>query len=132
MIRMLLTTSALLFASACADGVAPAAPSSATGAETGSQTTARSGQTGETAPYVIEGDVVKVNNRICAVSRSPMGDETLGQHVSRVRYDGPDSRFAGKTLEFNQCCPMCLDRFPQIWAERRDEIMRYHGLVAEG
>lgn len=85
-------------------------------------------QEGEKAPYRIEGDVVKVNNRLCAVSHSPMAENTLGQFVSRVKYDGPDQRFAGKTLEFNQCCGMCIEKFPSLWAANRDGVMKFHGL----
>lgn len=83
----------------------------------------------EMAPFAVEGDVVRVNNSICAVSRSAMAPETLGQFVSRVEYRGGDPRFRGKVFEFNQCCGGCVQRFPQMWAERADEILAYHGVA---
>lgn len=83
---------------------------------------------GEKAPFQIQGDVVKVNNRLCAVSHSLMAENTLGQFVSRVKYDGPDARFQGKTLEFNQCCGMCIEKFPSLWAQNREGILAFHGL----
>jgi len=83
---------------------------------------------GEQARFRVEGHVVHVNNELCAVSRGHMGADTLGQFVSEVRYEGGDSRFAGKTLRFNQCCGGCVARFPKMWAERADEIMAFHGL----
>ena len=86
---------------------------------------------GELAPYRIEGDVVYVNNRICAVSHSPLREGQLDRYQSRVVYDGPDPRFRGKTLVFNQCCPMCIQTFPELWRQHRDRIMRYHGLIVD-
>lgn len=87
--------------------------------------------TGETARYEIKGDTVIVNNHICAFSRSPMAKETLGTYTSKVVYKGNDPRFAkfkNKTLVFNQCCTMCLDKFPGEWKKNPEEIMTYHGL----
>lgn len=83
---------------------------------------------GERAPVVVEGDVVHVNNRLCGVSRSPMGEATLGQFVSRVQYTGSDPRYRGRTFTFNQCCGGCLQKFPELWAERADEILAFHGV----
>lgn len=83
---------------------------------------------GERAPFEVQGDVVKVNNRLCAVSHSPMAENTLGQFVSRVKYEGSNPKFAGKSLEFNQCCGMCIEKFPSMWAQNRDVIMKFHGL----
>jgi len=82
----------------------------------------------ERSPVTVEGDVVHVNNSICAVSRSQMAPETLGQFVSRVEYQGEDPRFRGRVFEFNQCCGGCVERFPSMWAERADEILAYHGV----
>ncbi len=86
---------------------------------------------GERAAFVVEGDLVKVNNTHCGVTRSPMGPETLGRFTTRVAYEGADPRFRGKTFEFNQCCGMCIEKFPQIWAERADEILAYHGVAQQ-
>jgi hypothetical protein len=83
---------------------------------------------GEKAPFVVEGDVVHVNNHLCGVSRSAMGPETLGRFVSRVVYQGADPRFQGKTFEFNQCCGGCLAKFPELWAQHADEILAFHGV----
>lgn len=83
---------------------------------------------GERSPFEVQGDVVKVNNRLCAVSHSPMAENTLGQFVSRVKYEGSNPKFAGKSLEFNQCCGMCIEKFPSMWAQNRDGIMKFHGL----
>ncbi len=87
-------------------------------------------EAGEKAPYRIEGDVVYVNNRLCAVSHSPLNPHKLSQFVSRVKYDGPAKDFRGKTLVFNQCCDMCIGKFPSMWTQERDTIMRFHGLTA--
>lgn len=84
---------------------------------------------GERAPYHIDGDRVLVNNRICAVSRTPMPVDSLGTYVSEVEYDGPIEQFRGKRLVFNQCCEMCVKSFPAQWASGRDEIMKFHGLI---
>lgn len=82
----------------------------------------------ERAPVAVDGNVVHVNNTICAVSRSEMAPEALGQFVSRVEYTGDDPRFRGRVFEFNQCCGGCVERFPSMWAERADEILAYHGV----
>ena len=79
--------------------------------------------------YEIAGDVVHVNNRQCAVTGSQLAEKDLGRFESRVIYDGPIERFKGKTLVFNQCCPMCIASFPKMWAEERDAIMRKFGLA---
>jgi hypothetical protein len=98
-------------------------------AVTASATSGGINQPAELAPYEIQGDVVLVNNRICAMSLSPMQEAQLGTHVTRVVYEGPLEKFHGKTLVFNQCCPMCVTEFPKKWAEERDQIMLYHGLT---
>ena len=90
--------------------------------------TAPAGKQGERAPFEIVGDVVHVNNTLCGVSRTPMGPETLGKFVSRVDYSGDDPRFKGKSLEFNQCCAMCLEKFPQLYAQDPAAVMAFHGL----
>ena len=79
--------------------------------------------------YEIVGEVVHVNNRQCAVTGSELADKDLGRFESRVVYDGPIARFKGKTLVFNQCCPMCIASFPKKWAAERDEIMQNFGLT---
>ena len=79
--------------------------------------------------YEVVGDVVYVNNRQCAVTGSQLAEKDLGRFESRVTYDGPIERFKGKTLVFNQCCPMCIASFPKKWAAERDEIMRKFGLM---
>lgn len=87
--------------------------------------------TGETAQYEIKGDTVLVNNHICAYSKSPMAKETLGTYTSKVVYKGNNPKFAqfkNKTLVFNQCCTMCLDKFPDEWKKNPEAIMTYHGL----
>ena len=87
--------------------------------------------TGETAHYEIKGDTVMVNNHICAYSKSPMAKETLGTYTSKVVYKGNNpkfTKFKDKTLVFNQCCTMCLDKFPGEWKKNPEEIMTYHGL----
>lgn len=84
---------------------------------------------GERAPWRIDGDRVLVNNRVCAVSRTPMPEAGLGTYVSEVAYEGPIQVFRGKRMVFNQCCGMCVESFPTLWAAKRDEIMKFHGLV---
>ncbi len=82
--------------------------------------------------YTIDGDVVHVNNRKCAMSGSPLAENNLEEFQSRVQYDGPVEEFKGKTLVFNQCCNMCIKNFPGKWATERDAIMQEHGLVPPG
>lgn len=84
---------------------------------------------GEQAPYRVEGDTVFVNNRICAVSHSPLDPHNLDRFVSRVKYNGPIAKFKGKTLLFNQCCEMCIQNFPSLWKSERDAVLRFHGLT---
>jgi len=74
-------------------------------------------------------DVYYVNNRQCAMSDSPIAEQDMGRFESRVVYDGPIKRYQGKTLVFNQCCPMCITSFPKKWAEERDQIMAKFGLA---
>lgn len=84
--------------------------------------------TGEVADYRVDGETVYVGNRLCAVSRSPLDPSTLGQFTSTVTYEGSDPRFVGKELVFNQCCEMCIERFPAMWAQDAEAILRFHGL----
>lgn len=112
----------LTLALACA-GPVPATPPSATPA------TVASAVRGETAHWTVEGAEVHVNNRLCAVSHSPLDAAKLGAYPSRVAYEGNDPRFVGKTLVFNQCCEMCVERFPKMWAKDPDAILRFHGLL---
>lgn len=123
----LLIAAAALFATACNRDAAPAAQQPVAVAVV-VPAPPPDPQKGEKAPFEIQGDVVKVNNRLCAVSHSVMAENTLGQFVSRVKYDGPDARFSGKTFEFNQCCGMCIEKFPSLWAQNRDGILAFHGL----
>ncbi len=83
---------------------------------------------GEQARFEVDGDTVRVNNTLCASSRSAMDPSTLGQFVSRVQYAGNDPRFQGRTFEFNQCCGGCIARFPQQWAQNADAILAFHGV----
>lgn len=85
----------------------------------------------ELAPAKLASGIVKVNNEICAVSRSRMAPDTLGRHVSRVPYRGADPRFQGTVFEFNQCCGGCVEKFPSMFAARPDEILAYHGVSLE-
>ena len=87
------------------------------------------GEVGEKAPFMVKGNTVYVNNRICAFSGTWMREDTLDSFISTVTYDGPDPRFAGKTLIFNQCCSGCIGAFPAKWVAERDRIMHFHGLT---
>ncbi len=108
----------------------PAPAPSASALRAGSAAPVRDvGEPAEMARYEVQGDTVMVNNTICAYSRSPIGTELLGQYQSRVRYEGPIAAFRGKTLVFNQCCPMCVDAFGEKWEAERDQIMKFHGLI---
>lgn len=86
---------------------------------------------GEKADYVVDGETVYINNRLCAVSHSRLDPQNLDEYTSRVRYDGPFEAFKGKTLVFNQCCDMCIKKFPNMWRESRDEILKYHGILPQ-
>lgn len=84
---------------------------------------------GERAIPEIDGDLIKVNNLLCAVSRTPMGQETLGKFTGRVVYAGNNPKYRGKTFEFNYCCAMCQQMFPQKFAKDPDGVLRFHGLL---
>lgn len=84
---------------------------------------------GEKVTPTIEGNLIKVNNRLCAVSRTPMDEKTLGMFTGQVAYKGTDPRFQGKIFEFNYCCEMCQNMFPQKFKKDPDSILRYHGLL---
>ncbi len=83
---------------------------------------------GEKAIPTIEGNLIKVNNRLCAVSRGPMDEKGLGLFKGQVAYEGNDSRYKGKTFEFNYCCAMCQNMFPKQFQKDPDSILRFHGL----
>ncbi|NOY27231.1 MAG: hypothetical protein GXP62_15285 [Oligoflexia bacterium] len=115
------------------DAAATPAPASASAPAP----TAQSGRTltstaksadGEVAQYEIVGDTVYVHNHLCAVSHSPLADDKLDKFVSTVTYQGDDPRFKGKQMVFNQCCNMCIKRFPAMWAEDPNSILAFHGL----
>jgi len=84
---------------------------------------------GERAVPEIDGDLIKVNNVLCAVSRTPMSQETLGKFTGRVVYAGNNPKYRGKTFEFNYCCAMCQQMFPQKFAKDPDGVLRFHGLL---
>ncbi len=84
---------------------------------------------GEHAPYVIDDEMVYVNNQLCAVSHSALLKHEVGKYSSRVEYDGDYPLFKGKTLIFNQCCEKCVNAFPEKWKRERDHVLRYHGLI---
>lgn len=84
---------------------------------------------GERAIPEIDGGLIKVNNVLCAVSRTPMGQETLGKFTGRVVYAGNNPKYRGKTFEFNYCCAMCQQMFPQKFAKDPDGVLRFHGLL---
>jgi len=83
---------------------------------------------GEKSPFEIKGDIVQVNNQYCAASHSWMKKEDLGKWTNTVEYKGSNPKFKGKKLVFNQCCGMCLERFPPMWEKDQDGIMKFHGL----
>jgi hypothetical protein len=86
---------------------------------------------GENAKYEVKGDKVKVNNQLCASSRSKMEGSTLGLFQSDVKYMGEDplySKYKGKTLTFNQCCEGCVEEFKGQWKKDPEGIMKFHGL----
>ncbi len=83
---------------------------------------------GEKAPYKIKGDTVIVNNQICAVSGSSMKKEDLEKWTNIVIYNGNNKKFNGKKLVFNQCCEGCVQKFPPMWQEKSEEIVKFHGL----
>jgi hypothetical protein len=84
--------------------------------------------TGEKAPYVIQGDTVNVNNQYCAATHSLMDKKGLGEWTNTVEYKGTNPKFKGKKLVFNQCCGMCIQRFPGMWEKEQEKIMKFHGL----
>ncbi len=77
---------------------------------------------GEEASIAIEGNLVKVNNKLCAVSRTPMSEESLGKFTGRVTYYGANQKFHGKIFEFNYCCAMCQKSFPKMFLVHSDRI----------
>ncbi len=83
---------------------------------------------GEIATPSFEGDLIKVNNRLCAVSRTPMDEKTLGAFKGQVAYEGTNPKYQGKIFEFNYCCGMCQKTFPDRFKRNPDEILSFHGL----
>ncbi len=83
---------------------------------------------GEKVTPTLEGNLIKVNNKLCAVSRGPMDEKSLGSFKGQVAYEGNDSRYKGKTFEFNYCCGMCQNMFPSQFKKDPDSILRFHGL----
>lgn len=84
---------------------------------------------GEKAIPTVKGDLIKVNNKLCAVSRGPMDEKTLGTFKGQVAYEGSNPKFQGKTFEFNYCCGMCQKSFPDKFKMNPDEILYFHGLL---
>ncbi len=84
---------------------------------------------GEKAIPTVEGNLIKVNNKLCAVSRGLMAEETLGTFTGQVAYEGSNPRYQGKTFEFNYCCGMCQNMFPEKFKKDPDGILRFHGLI---
>lgn len=86
-------------------------------------------QPGEVVTPNIEGNVIKVNNQLCAVSRTLMDQETIGKFTGQVAYGGSNPKYKGKVFEFNYCCPMCQQKFPILFSKDPDSILRFHGLM---
>ncbi len=84
---------------------------------------------GEKAIPKVEGNLIKVNNELCAVSRTPMDKKTLGKFTGRVVYAGDNPKYQGKIFEFNYCCAMCQQMFPKQFAKDPDGILSFHGLL---
>lgn len=84
---------------------------------------------GEVVTPTIEGNLIKVNNKLCAVSRGPMDEKTLGTFKGQVAYEGTNPKYQGKTFEFNYCCGMCQNMFPQKFKKDPDGILKFHGLL---
>lgn len=89
----------------------------------------RFSQPGEVVTPTTEGNVIKVNNSLCAVSRTPMDQETIGKFTGKVAYEGNNPKFKGKVFEFNYCCAMCQQKFPILFSKDPDSILRFHGLM---
>lgn len=84
---------------------------------------------GEVAIPTFEGNFIKVNNKLCAVSRTLMDEKTLGTFKGKVAYEGTNPKYRGKTFEFNYCCEMCQNMFPNNFKADPDSILRFHGLL---
>ncbi|HKY64007.1 MAG TPA: hypothetical protein VJR29_11355 [bacterium] len=84
---------------------------------------------GEKAVPTIEGNLIKANNKLCAVSRTPMNEKILGAFKGQVNYEGGNPKYKGKTFEFNYCCGMCQAKFPDMFKADPDGILKFHGLL---
>lgn len=84
---------------------------------------------GEVVTPTVEGNLIKVNNKLCAVSRGPMMEESLGTFKGQVTYEGINPKYQGKIFEFNYCCGMCQKSFPEKFKKDPDEVLRFHGLL---
>lgn len=84
---------------------------------------------GEKAIPSFEGNLIKVNNKLCAVSRGLMDEKTLGTFKGQVAYEGSNPKFKGKIFEFNYCCGMCQKMFPSKFQKDPDSILKFHGLM---
>ena len=88
-------------------------------------------ETGEKVTPMDMGNMVHVNNKICASSHTRMDAKDVGKFTSKVVYRGSDPKYAkykGKKLIFNQCCTDCIIKFKTQWKENPEAIMEYHGL----
>lgn len=86
-------------------------------------------QPGEVVTPAIDGNLIRVNNRLCAVSRTLMGQEMIGKFTGQVAYTGSNPKYKGKVFEFNYCCAMCQQKFPILFSKDPDSILRFHGLM---
>ena len=83
---------------------------------------------GEKVTPTFEGNLIKVNNKLCAVSRTLMDEKTLGAFKGQVAYEGSNPKYKGKIFEFNYCCAMCQNMFPSKFKKDPDSILKFHGL----
>lgn len=80
---------------------------------------------GPPAPEAVDG-VIFVHNPRCPHSGGVIPPEVRGRFQRRVRYDGPDPRYRGKTLVFDFGAQDCAEQFPTLWEDSADAILLEH------
>lgn len=82
---------------------------------------------GAPEPEVID-DVVIVHNPRCPHTGRVIPPQLRGRYQTRVRYDGENARYRGKTLVFDFGGPECAQYFSAEWEADADAILREHVL----
>jgi hypothetical protein len=90
----------------------------------------RAEEASEVVQPIVEGNLIKVNNQVCPVSKARFDEEFKGRITERVKYKGKNAEYHGKEFEFNFCCVMCKKKFPKMFKKDPDTYLKFYGLEA--